>query len=129
MKSIKKMGFIALIIFYVAAGTNHFINPDFYIKIIPGYLPWPRVLNYLAGFCEVGLGLLLILPVTRRWAAWGIVLMLVAFLPVHINMAVNAPLYLASAKVTPLLIWVRLLLVQPLLILWASLFTRKLKNA
>jgi uncharacterized membrane protein len=129
MKIIKKMGFIALIISYIAAGTNHFIHPDFYIKIIPAYLPWPAVLNCLAGFCEIGLGLLLAPPATRQFAAWGIILMLVAFLPVHINMVVNSPPYSANTKLTLVLVWVRLLLVQPLLILWAWLFTKKLKNA
>lgn len=129
MKNLKTGGLIALIIVYVAAGANHFRDPSFYLEIIPHYFPVPKALNYLAGFCEVVFGLLLAFPATRQFAAWGIVLMLLAFLPVHINMVINAPLYLASLKITPFLIWARLLILQPLLILWAWLFTGRSENS
>jgi uncharacterized membrane protein len=29
---------------FVAAGVNHFANPDFYARIMPPYLPWHREL-------------------------------------------------------------------------------------
>jgi len=123
MQKIKNSGLLLLIVFYAVAGINHFRAPSFYYKIIPPYIPFPVLINFIAGVCEIGFSILLIPPATRRWAAWGIILMLIAFLPVHINMVVNAPLYLSSLKATPLLLWIRLLLLQPLLILWAWVFT------
>lgn len=73
----------------------------------------------MAGFFEILFALLLIFYKTRSLAAWGIILMLIAFLPVHISMISDAPLHLGRIVVTPLIAWIRLLILQPLLILWA----------
>lgn len=119
MQKLKKISLVALILFYMIAGINHFRNPASYIKIIPHYLPYPGNLNLLAGFCEIAFALLLIFSKTRRFAAWGIILMLIAFLPVHIAMIGEAPVQVGSFIVTPLLAWTRLLVLQSFLILWA----------
>jgi uncharacterized membrane protein len=109
---------IVLILFYLVAGLNHFRAPQSYVDIIPGYLPYPAVLNIVAGICEIAFALLYIFPKTRIWAAWGIILMLLAFLPVHIDMIQHAPVMLGDFKVTPLIAWLRIPL-QGVLILWA----------
>jgi uncharacterized membrane protein len=128
MVRIKKIGLIILIIFYLVAGTNHFYNPASYYRLIPPYIPWPQTANLLAGFFELLFAIMLILKKTRTLAAWGIILMLFAFLPVHISMIGNAPLKLGNLTVTPLIAWVRLVVLQPLLIFWAWWYTNnKLK--
>jgi len=119
----KKISLVILIGFYVLAGINHFRNPDSYIRIVPAYLPVPHLLNLLAGFFEIAFGLMLIFKQTRKMAAWGIILMLIAFLPVHIDMIIHAPMMLGDLKVTPLIAWLRIPL-QGLLILWAWWYTR-----
>lgn len=108
-----------MIAFYIIAGINHFRNPLSYYRMIPDYLPYPVLINLSAGCFELLFGLLLILPKTRSVAAWGIILMLIAFLPVHITMIGNTPLKLGDLAVTPFMAWVRLIILQPLLILWA----------
>jgi len=122
MQNLKKTGLFILVVFYLVAGVNHFKAPSSYYNIIPHYIPFPVFVNLLAGFCEIGFAVLLVFPKTRVMAARGIILMLIAFLPVHISMIGNAPLYLGSLKVTPLLAWIRLLVLQPLLILWALVY-------
>ena len=119
MKKIKKISLIVLIAGYILAGLNHFRAPASYIKIIPDYLPYPAILNILAGFFELLFAFMLIIPKSRSLAAWGIILMLLAFLPVHIQMVIDAPFMLGSLKITPLIAWTRLIILQPLLILWA----------
>lgn len=119
MKTLKKFSLFFLITGYIIAGINHFVHPDGYIKIIPHYLPYPVVLNSLAGICEITFAILLIFPATRNWGAWLIILMLAAFLPVHITMLQQAPMQLGKLHVTPLLAWIRLLL-QPVLMLWVG---------
>jgi uncharacterized membrane protein len=121
---IKMLSLIILILLYLAAGCNHFYNPASYLRIIPDYLPFPQTLNYLAGIFEIFFALLLIIPKTRKLAAWGIILMLIAFLPVHISMIGDAPLHLGKLYVSPLMAWIRLVVLQPLLILWAWWYTR-----
>jgi len=110
---------------YTVAGLNHFRNPASYIKIIPPYFPHPEILNLAAGICEIGFAMMLIFTQTRRLAAWGIIWMLLAFLPVHIKMVVDAPLMLGDLKVTPFIAWIRLVVLQPLLILWAFWYTKR----
>jgi uncharacterized membrane protein len=114
---LKRISLIVLVAGYLLAGANHFYNPQSYYHIIPSYLPFPVVLNILAGFFEILFALMLIRPKTRKVASWCIILMLIAFLPVHITMLINAPLKLGNLTVTPIIAWVRLLL-QPVLIVW-----------
>lgn len=123
MHLLKKISLVILILFYLVAGANHFYNPLSYYKLIPNYIPYKTVINLLAGFFELLFAVMLIFPKTRMAAAWGIILMLIAFLPVHISMIGDAPLQLGSIAVTPLLAWIRLVIMQPLLILWAWWYT------
>ena len=119
MSNLKKISLVILIIAYIAAGINHFIHPDGYIKIIPNYLPYHQALNYIAGACEIIFGVLLIFPASRNAGVILLILMLAAFLPVHITMLQQAPLQLGSLYVTPLIAWVRLIF-QPVLMLWLA---------
>ncbi len=81
MKTISKC---LLAFFMVAAGTMHFVNPDFYLRIMPPYLPIHLELVYLSGFFEAALGLLLLFPRVTRFAAWGIIALLIAIFPANI---------------------------------------------
>ena len=74
---------------YTAAGVYHFVNPRMYLKMMPKYLPWHLALVYLSGVLEIALGLLLIPEATRPFAAWGIIVMLLAIFPANIQMTVN----------------------------------------
>jgi uncharacterized membrane protein len=126
MRIFKKISLVVQILFYLVAGINHFRSPHSYYRIIPPYIPYPIFVNILAGCFELLFATMLIFPKTRPIAAWGIILMLLAFLPVHISMIGNAPLKLGDLLVTPFIAWVRLVVLQPLLILWAWLYTKKL---
>jgi len=120
MGKIKSALLWLMIIFYLVAGFNHFYNPVSYWRIIPSYMPLPHIINLAAGFFELFFAVLLMFRKTREIAAYGIILMLLAFLPVHIDMVMHAPLVLGgSLTVTPLIAWIRLVVLQPLLILWA----------
>jgi uncharacterized membrane protein len=118
MKILKKISLAVLVIGYIGAGINHFLHPEGYYRIIPHYLPFPVLLNALAGTFEILFAILILRPKTRKVASYGIILMLIAFLPVHITMLIDAPLKLGNLLVTPAIAWIRLLF-QPILILWA----------
>jgi len=116
-----------LTLFMVAAGANHFINPDPYVGMMPAALPWHLELVWVSGVAEIAGGLGLILPATRRLAAWGLVVMLVAIFPANVNMAVNE-LPLGNDPVPVWALWARLPL-QAALIAWAFWFTRPDRRA
>ena len=76
---------------YIVAGIYHFINPKFYLKIMPPYIPWHKAMNYISGGAEVILGLLLFFTTYSTIAAWGIITLLFAVFPANIY-------HLSSAK-------------------------------
>jgi uncharacterized membrane protein len=109
-----------LALFMVGAGAMHFIMPDFYRKIMPSYLPLHLELVYLSGFCEIALGLLLPLPRFSRFAAWGIVALLIAVFPANIFVYQHQELLPAA----PIIHFLRLPL-QGVFILWAYWHTKR----
>lgn len=113
---------------FVGAGVNHFVNPGPYLAMMPAELPARShaALNYISGAAEILGGLGLILPATRRLAAWGLIALLVAVFPANVNMAVN-DLPLGDQKVPSWLLWARLPL-QALFIAWVYLFTRPVEK-
>ena len=104
---------------YVLAGLNHFRVPRVYIKMIPASLPIPKLLNTLSGIAEVVLGILLLIPQTSPWAAWGIILLLIAIFPANLYMYTNDKAAMGLPR------WMRLvrLPLQLVLMLWAYLYT------
>ena len=111
-----------MIVFYLAAGANHFINPQFYLKIMPPWLAWHQQLVYLSGLLEILFALLLIFVPTRRIAAWGIIALLVAVFPANIQMMLD---YWYEGNRWTWLTIVRLP-IQFILIWWAYGFTKPL---
>jgi uncharacterized membrane protein len=106
--------------FYIVAGLNHFINPKGYYGLFPPYLkPYAVQLNLLSGVAEIGLAILLLFPATRVLAGYGIVAMLLAFIPSHIYMIQKGNFPIFGFMVTPAISYIRLLLFQPLFIYWA----------
>ena len=75
--------------FYMAVGVYHFVNPDFFVAIMPPYVPMHLELVYLSGFFEIVLGLLLFYPKTRALAGWGLILLLIAVFPANIHLAMS----------------------------------------
>jgi uncharacterized membrane protein len=105
---------------FVAGGVGHFAATDVYMKIMPPYLPYHRALVLLSGVFEIALGVLLLVPMTSRPAAWGLIALLVAVFPANVFMYQHAERF----NVSPTLLLLRLPL-QGVLILWAYAYTRR----
>lgn len=89
MEKLKKISYYFFGVFYIIAGALHFVNPDFYMKIMPHYLPFHLALVYLSGLVEILLGIGLIYRPMRQYAAWGIIALLIAVFPANIFLAFN----------------------------------------
>ncbi len=119
----KKTLWILAAVFYVGAGILHFRAPAAYLKIMPPYVPWPEAMVYVSGIAEIAGGLGLLLPATRRLAAWGLVALLIAVFPANVYMATN-PVYMGVSPMPGWIAWARLPL-QGVLIWWVLWCTRK----
>ena len=103
-------------IFYVVAGTLHFVRPEMYLRIMPPYIPWHVTMVRISGVCEILGGLGLLVPVTRRMAAWGLVALLIAVFPANLYMAMS-PVEAGAAGLSAAVRWGRLPL-QVVFIAW-----------
>jgi uncharacterized membrane protein len=74
---------------FVITGLNHFVNPRTYERIMPRYLPAHRELVYASGVAEAAGGLGLMIPRSRRSAAYLLVATLVAIFPANLEMALH----------------------------------------
>ena len=90
---------------------------------MPNYIPWHTIVIYVSGILEILLGIFLIPVFTRRVAAWGIIILLIAIFPANINMMMN---YLTE-KNPALWITILRLPLQIILIWWAYNFTKREK--
>ena len=106
MKSkIKTLSIIIMSLFYIGVGTNHIINPNWFVRIIPPILPFKIAIVYISGIFEIILGSLLIFPKTRFIAGWGLIILLVAVYPANIYVALTNG---EAMDITPLIAWGRL---------------------
>jgi len=117
----KKIFLILLSLFMIVAGIYHFRNPNFYLKMMPSYLPFHLELVYLSGVIEVLCGILLLIPKTKVWGAWLCILTFLAIFPANIYMAQNPELF---PKIPREMLYIRLPF-QALFIYWAYIFTKQ----
>ena len=116
----KKIALILLIIFYIIAGINHFWHAKFYYPIIPPYFqPWAYQLNFSVGLAEISLAVMMAFAFSRKLAAIGIIVMLVAFIPTHIYFIQIGSCVPNGLCVPAWIGWARLLIIHPILIAWA----------
>jgi uncharacterized membrane protein len=113
---------------YVVAGVLHFVVPELYVQIVPPVLPAPLALVYLSGIAEIAVGVGVLLPRTRRYAAWATVAVLLAVFPANVYMATHGVVVEGlpgGGDPSEFVRWGRLPL-QGVLILWALWYTRPL---
>ena len=118
MSRTKKILLYVMAAFYVFAGVMHFIRPDAYLPMMPPYLPWHYALILISGAAEVGLGLAMLSARLRPYAAWGIILLLIAIFPANIHIALNNVPLFGNPEGAGIWNWVRLPF-QGVLALWA----------
>ncbi len=120
MRILKLILKVLFAILFISAGILHFTNPDFFVRIVPPILPAPLFIVYLSGVFEIALGILLLVPKFSRFAAFGLIALLIAVFPANIYMALNPQTF---ADYNPLMLYLRLP-IQFLLIFWAYQLTK-----
>jgi uncharacterized membrane protein len=85
------------------------------IAMVPPALPRPDVIVLVTGIMELAAAAGLLLEATRFWAAWGLILLLIAMFPANVS-AVRRGVGIRGRRATPLRIRAPM---QALLILWA----------
>lgn len=108
MKFFKSASLAVLSLGYIYVGLQHFYNPSFFMAIMPPYFPYHLPLVYLSGGIEIALGAGLLIKKSRRYAAWGLIALLIAVYPANIYLAFNEAPQEALGISQFLASWVRL---------------------
>ena len=89
MDRFKKMTIYFMSAGYIYIGIRHFIDPAFFLAIMPDYLPLHLEAVYLSGVFEILLGGMLLFKKYRKVAGWGLIALLIAVFPANIYLAQN----------------------------------------
>ncbi|MES2423217.1 MAG: DoxX family protein [Pseudomonadota bacterium] len=102
---LKNFARIALGIFFIAAGLNHFINPAFYLAIMPPWLPWHEALVAASGVAEMAFGAMVLVRRFALLGGWGLIALCIAVFPANLHMALNPSLFPQFPSIA---LWLRL---------------------
>ncbi|MGE7368380.1 DoxX family protein [Neorhizobium sp. NPDC001467] len=108
---------------YCAAGLLHVAFPQPFLSITPSWVPYPALVIFLTGLCELLGSIGLLLPRFVRYAAIALAVYAVCVFPANIKHAYDA-LGGSSATWLEWLYHVLRLPMQPLLV-WLPLFSGK----
>ena len=120
----KNLVLFGLATFFIYFGIDHFINPDFYLSIMPPSFPLHEEAVYISGFFEIVGGIGVLIPRFRKIAGWGLVALLIAVYPANIYMAISPE---AFPDIPIEILYFRLVL-QFLFFYWAYSVTRPVFN-
>lgn len=96
---LKKISLSVMIFTYLFAGTAHFTNFQYFVGLVPRFLPRPEALVSLTGVLQIFIAFFLAFSASRRWACNGILFLWSISLPVSVY-----ALYLGGAGI-PLSRW------------------------
>ncbi|QDP86615.1 hypothetical protein FNJ88_01615 [Chryseobacterium sp. SNU WT5] len=100
----------------MVAGVYHLFNPEFYVPIVPSFLPFPLAIVYGSGMVELLLGVITLFLNHKytKYGMLGIFILMVIFLPLHIADALKDQPVIGSHTVA----YVRLVI--QFLLIWLS---------
>ena len=81
---------VILAIFYLGAGIAHLISPHGFLAITPDWVPYPALMVAFTGVAEIAGAIGLMIPQTRKWAAFGLALYALCVWPANFNHAINS---------------------------------------
>ena len=74
---------------FIYIGIQHFSDPYWFQPIVPKIIGYPVFWVYISGIAEIILGILLIIPSSRRIASLGFIVFLIVVYWANINMWIN----------------------------------------
>tara|TARA_Y100001936_G_scaffold21315_1_gene18638 strand:+ start:21 stop:389 length:369 start_codon:yes stop_codon:yes gene_type:complete len=76
---ITKVIIYVYVIFFVGAGINHFLNPQFYDAIVPSFIPYPRIVHQFTGILEILIPLLFFTKYRKEATIMMIILLVILY--------------------------------------------------
>ncbi len=76
---ITKLLIYVYVVFFIVAGVNHFLNPQFYDAIVPDFIPFPRLVHQITGVIEIILPLFLLTRFRKEAALLMIIFLVILY--------------------------------------------------
>lgn len=118
---IKSALVVIFVLFFIVSGVMHFVQVESFAAIVPPLLPFPKVIVWVTGLMEIGMGVMLLCPHFRSNVGVMLCLFLLAVLPANIYMAM-AGIGFGDSVASPGMLWGRVALQFPLIavIFWVT---------
>ena len=113
MFTLKNLGLAFVFLWFMGGGIMHFVNPAFFVAIMPPYIGYHLEIVYISGVFEILGAIGILIPALRQWSGNALLLLVVCVTPANIHMWLNPELF---PDVSPVFLNVRLV-VQVLLLL------------
>lgn len=115
---------IACGVFWMVAGSLHFVRPKMYEAIMPPQLPAHHELVLASGAAEIAGGLAVLTPGLERPARWWLIGVLIAVFPANVHMAINPDQIKGLPTLPSWTLWARLP-IQVAFAAWVVAATRR----
>lgn len=89
MKYFRYAGLAIVFLWFFGGGVAHFTETDFFVSIVPPWVPYPLEVVYISGVIEIVLALAILWPAFRPAAGWGLILLTLAVTPANVHMWMN----------------------------------------
>ena len=84
MDNFKLLTIYVMSFMYIFIGIRHFLDPQYFLHIVPPQLPFKLFLVYLTGVIEVVGGAAILSPKSRKVGAYLLIFLLVSVFPANI---------------------------------------------
>lgn len=89
----RRLGLGFVVLFFLLGGIGHFVATDFFVAIMPPYLPWHREIVWVSGAVELVLALALLVPHWRPTVGRLLILLIALVSLANVHMAMNPELF------------------------------------
>lgn len=89
MSMSKRIGIGIVFSWFFFGGLGHFLLTQFFVSIVPPWVPWPLAAVYVSGVFELLGAVGVLVPAYRSLAGAGLFLLTIAVTPANVHMWLN----------------------------------------